>query len=145
MPEESKKLTVAQLIKLCRYADKGKQLKTSSGMLRRVKWNQRRFGDQCLDLQIQVISDQATRRNIPVVVKCYQGRPKNLESPGPSDSVSPESLSHEMPQHSRNPKFHRNRTLDSGASLYPAPSATLSHPVTKGPFTYHPGSTNRTL
>jgi ribosome-associated protein YbcJ (S4-like RNA binding protein) len=27
MPEESKKLTVAQLIKLCRYADKGKQAK----------------------------------------------------------------------------------------------------------------------
>jgi len=25
------------------------------------------------------------------------------------------------------------------------PSATLSHPVTKGPFTYHPGSTKRTL
>lgn len=33
----SKTLTVAQLIKLCHYADKRKQLKTSSGMLRRVK------------------------------------------------------------------------------------------------------------
>jgi hypothetical protein len=65
-------------------------------MLRRVKLNQRRFGDQCIDLQIEVISDQATRRNIPVVVKCYQDQPKNLESPGPSDSVSTESLSHEM-------------------------------------------------
>jgi hypothetical protein len=32
-----KKLTVTQLIKLCHYADMGEQLKTSSGMSRRVK------------------------------------------------------------------------------------------------------------